>query len=110
MGTGVSGTTAQADAAPLIFATVRFGGDILSTVRVMSADFIPAAHLAAERRRLDVLATYQILGTPAEPAFDRLAQLSADVFRVPLAAVTFMAQDEQWFKSCVGADLRSNAG
>lgn len=109
MGTGVSGTTAQADAAPLIFATVRFGGDILSTVRVMSAEFIPAAHLAAERRRLDVLATYQILGTPAEPAFDRLAQLSADVFRVPLAAVTFMAQDEQWFKSCVGADLRSNA-
>ncbi len=61
----------------------------------MSAEFTCADPIAADRRRLEILNTYQILGTPAEVAFDRLAHLSADVFGVPLAAVTFMGQDEQ---------------
>lgn len=74
---------------------------------MMSAEFTCADPIAADRRRLEILNTYQILGTPAEVAFDRLAHLSADVFGVPLTAVTFMGQDEQWFKACVGADRRS---
>ncbi|MFC6663509.1 PAS domain S-box protein [Deinococcus multiflagellatus] len=31
------------------------------------------------------------------------------MFRVPMAAVTFMAKDRQWFKACVGADVQENA-
>ncbi|MFN4249515.1 HD domain-containing phosphohydrolase [Deinococcus sp.] len=75
----------------------------------MSADFMPPIDPSADQRRLEVLASYRILDTPAEAAFNRLAHLSADVFDVPLAAVTFMTQDEQWFKACVGAELQVNA-
>lgn len=59
-----------------------------------------------DRLRLEALAQYQILDTPAEAAFDRLTELSASIFGTPLAAVTFMTQGEQWFKASVGADLR----
>lgn len=65
---------------------------------------VPAA--LSDRTRLEALAAYQIVNTPAEAAFDRLTELSASIFGVPLAAVTFMTEDQQWFKASVGTDLR----
>ena len=37
------------------------------------------------------LASYDILDTPAEPAFDELAHLAARLFAAPSAAINFVA-------------------
>jgi len=43
--------------------------------------------------RLAALHSYEILGTPPEPAFDRLAKLAAQICGAPYAATTFVGGD-----------------
>lgn len=56
---------------------------------------VEATRLAAVRR-------YQILDTPPESAFDRIVQLAARAFRVPMASVTIVDEDRIWFKARTG--------
>lgn len=49
--------------------------------------------------RLRKLYGYQILDTPSEEAFDKLAQLAAQIFDTPSAFVTFVDKDRVFFKS-----------
>ncbi|MBB5519552.1 GAF domain-containing hybrid sensor histidine kinase/response regulator [Amphiplicatus metriothermophilus] len=65
-----------------------------------------AAAPFAEAARLDALRALDILDTPPEEAFDRIAALAADIFRAPIALVSFVDADRQWFKAAVGADFR----
>jgi signal transduction histidine kinase len=55
-----------------------------------------------ERYRLDALYACDILDTQAEPAFDRITQLAARHFGVPVALVSLVDSVRQWFKSRVG--------
>lgn len=55
-----------------------------------------------ERYRLDALYAYDILDTQSEPAFDRITQLAARHFDVPIALVSLVDSGRQWFKSRVG--------
>jgi EAL domain-containing protein (putative c-di-GMP-specific phosphodiesterase class I)/putative methionine-R-sulfoxide reductase with GAF domain len=57
-----------------------------------------------ENDRLDSLYSYDILDTEPEPAFDALTRLAARVCRTPLAGVSFLGRDRQWFKSFVGGE------
>jgi diguanylate cyclase (GGDEF)-like protein/PAS domain S-box-containing protein len=57
-----------------------------------------------ERERLAELAEYQILDTPPEPEFDDLAALAAQIAGVPMAIVSLMDADRQWYKARVGID------
>jgi len=57
-----------------------------------------------EQRRLEALYSYQILDTPFEAAFDHITRLAGRLFEVPLAMVTLIDRDRQWFKSCYGTD------
>jgi GAF domain-containing protein len=57
-----------------------------------------------ERERLATLRSYRILDTPAEPAFDALAQEVALTFRVACAVVSFIDEHRQWYKARVGVD------
>jgi len=59
-----------------------------------------------EARRLEVLKTYDILNTPPEPAFDDIAFLTAQMCRTPIALVTLIDEDREWFKASVGIDLK----
>lgn len=52
-----------------------------------------------EQLRLAALRRYGILDTPPEPQFDHLVQLAARVFDMPMALVTFVDEDRQWFKA-----------
>jgi two-component system, sensor histidine kinase len=52
--------------------------------------------------RTAALRALSLLGTPAEPAFDRLTQLVAMLFQAPIALVTLVDSDRQFFKSQVG--------
>ncbi|MFB6345312.1 MAG: histidine kinase dimerization/phosphoacceptor domain -containing protein [bacterium] len=59
-----------------------------------------------EKERLEELREYDILDTPEEPSFDRLTELASEQFDVPIALVSLLDEDRQWFKSYVGTDFR----
>jgi anti-sigma regulatory factor (Ser/Thr protein kinase) len=55
-----------------------------------------------EASRLAALRSYRILDTDPEPAFDDLALLASHVCGTPIALITLIDEDRQWFKSRVG--------
>lgn len=60
--------------------------------------------LPNEAERLRVLKDLQILDTQPEESFDRIARLVHLIFDVPIALVSLMDADRQWFKATVGLD------
>ena len=58
-----------------------------------------------EAARIATLRSLNILDTPVEERFDRLTRMAKRVFDVPIALVTLVDEDRQWFKSCVGLDI-----
>jgi GAF domain-containing protein len=56
----------------------------------------------AEPGRLAALHNAALLDSPAEESFDRLARLAARVVGAPVALVTAVDRDRQFFKSCLG--------
>jgi diguanylate cyclase (GGDEF)-like protein len=55
-----------------------------------------------ESTRLETLRALNILDTSPEERFDRLTRLAKRLFGVPIALVSLVDADRQWFKSCVG--------
>ncbi|UIY43377.1 GAF domain-containing protein [Methylobacterium radiotolerans] len=60
---------------------------------------IQAVHEPGRLAALDALA---ILDTPTEPGFDDVVRLATRLCAVPVALVSFVAADRQWFKARVG--------
>jgi EAL domain-containing protein (putative c-di-GMP-specific phosphodiesterase class I) len=54
--------------------------------------------------RLLALQSLQILDTNAEPAFDHITALAQQLFDVPIALISLVDRDRQWFKSRIGLD------
>ncbi len=57
---------------------------------------------ANETERLESLRRYEVLDTPPEPAFDDLALLAAHICGVPMAMVSLIDENRQWFKAKLG--------
>ena len=55
-----------------------------------------------EAERLKVLRELAILDTSPEEKFDRITRIAAAISDVPIALVSLIDQDRQWFKSCFG--------
>src|SRR5690606_28546033 len=55
-----------------------------------------------EELRLDTLREYRIMDTPPEAAFDRVTKMTADLYGVPVALVSFVGEHRQWVKSAHG--------
>lgn len=70
---------------------------------------MPNNTLVDEQGRLAALARYDILDTPSEGAFDTITNLVRTALGVPMAAVSFIASDRQWFKSHPGIDMEETA-
>ena len=60
------------------------------------------AKALAEPARLAALHDAVLLDTPAEEPFDRLTRLAAKVVNAPVALVSAVDRDRQFFKSCLG--------
>ena len=58
-----------------------------------------------EADRLATLASYHLLDTPPDPRTEVFTRLAADLFAVPVAAISLIDRERQWFKSCVGMDV-----
>jgi len=59
---------------------------------------------ANERQRLETLRNLQLLDTPPEERFDRVTRLAKQVFGTPIALVSLVDADRQWFKSRQGLE------
>lgn len=57
-----------------------------------------------EPARLEALREYAILDTAPEAAFDAVARLAARVCQTPIALVSLVDADRQWFKARVGLE------
>lgn len=57
-----------------------------------------------EEQRLAALAAYELMDTPPEPEFEEISFLAASLFRTPVALVSLVDRDRQFFKSVVGDD------
>lgn len=58
-----------------------------------------------EPARIDSLRSLAILDTPPEERFDRLTRMAKRLFGVPIALVSLVDENRQWFKSCMGMDV-----
>lgn len=65
--------------------------------------------LALEESRLATLASYQIMDSMPEVAFDRIARLAADFFEVPIASIAFADDKRKWCKSAIGFETLETA-
>jgi two-component system, NtrC family, sensor kinase len=59
---------------------------------------------APDRDRVAALQKYAILDTEPEQAFDDLTLLASFVCKTPIALISLVDEDRQWFKSKVGMD------
>jgi len=67
-------------------------------------DFPPDEH-----QRLSALEATQLLDTPPEERFDRVTRIASRLFSVPIALVSLVDKDRQWFKSSYGLGAKETA-
>jgi diguanylate cyclase (GGDEF)-like protein len=58
-----------------------------------------------ELQRLESLRSYAILDSQAEQAYDDIVSLASHICGVPIALISLVDEDRQWFKARVGLDV-----
>lgn len=64
----------------------------------------PAPIPADDEARLQALRELLILDTPPEERFDRIVQFAASEFDAPIALISLIDRERQWFKARIGLD------
>jgi GAF domain-containing protein len=62
-----------------------------------------------EAARLEALRQYNILDTPPEQAYDDFTLLASFICQVPIALISLVDAERQWFKSKVGLEVNQTA-
>ncbi len=62
----------------------------------------PVPEAANEAERLAVLRSYEILDSDPEDSFDSITRIASRVCDTPIAVVSLVDENRQWFKSSVG--------
>src|SRR6266403_4996017 len=68
-----------------------------------------ASRPASEKKRLKVLWQYQVLDTVPEEVFDDLTELAARICEAPIAMITLVDEDRQWFKAKVSVTVNETS-
>uniref|UniRef100_A0A7S0I271 Uncharacterized protein n=1 Tax=Hanusia phi TaxID=3032 RepID=A0A7S0I271_9CRYP len=66
---------------------------------------VPAPIPDDDEERLQFLSSLKILDTETEHSFDRITEAASVIFKVPIALVSLVDRERQWFKSAVGVDV-----
>jgi GAF domain-containing protein len=68
----------------------------------MATDVKDWVYASADVNRLQALSKFEILDTPAERSFDRIAELLKLIFQCDVAIVSLIDGKRQWYKSVIG--------
>jgi excisionase family DNA binding protein len=79
-------------------------------IQPIHPEFLPGSHAsypmpADEEARLRQLAALRLIDTPDEAVFDRLTWLASQVAETPIALISLLTSQRQWFKSRIGLDV-----
>jgi diguanylate cyclase (GGDEF)-like protein len=78
-------------------------------VQLSASGAVPAPLPANETQRLAALHRYAVLDSGPEQAYDDLTMLASAVCRAPIALISLVDRDRQWFKSAVGLSASETA-
>ena len=67
---------------------------------------VPAPLPPTETERLAALRRYAILDSAPDPMLDRIVRFAAKQFKMPIALVSLVDQDRQWFQSVCGLNTK----
>jgi diguanylate cyclase (GGDEF)-like protein/PAS domain S-box-containing protein len=67
---------------------------------------MPQQELHNVNQRLAAIRQYAILDTPPETRFDDITFIASVICDTPINLITFLDKDRQWFKSCIGLNIR----
>ncbi len=59
-----------------------------------------------EAQRLRILERYGVVDQPSDPHFERLVELASSIFAMPLAAISLVEANRQWFLASKGLKVR----
>lgn len=62
-----------------------------------------------EQERLKALHSYGVLDTEPEAEFDGMVQLASSICESPIAVISLVDSDRQWFKAIVGLDAKETS-
>ena len=62
-----------------------------------------------EEQRVASLRALKLLDTEPDERFDRITRLATALFDVPMATISLVDENRQWFKSCQGLGTRENS-
>ena len=62
-----------------------------------------------EAERLETLRGHDVLDTPPESDFDDLTLLAAQICQAPIALISLVDENRQWFKSAIGVDAKETS-
>lgn len=71
----------------------------------MAIESDQSKQITDEAKRINALRRYNILDTAPETEFENIIALVQSTFNVPMAAISFIDSDRQWFKAAYGLDV-----
>jgi len=75
----------------------------------MAQSAAPTLPAALEDRRIQALHDYDVLDTPPESVFDDLTRIASTVCNTPMALISLVETERQWFKAAHGVGVRETA-
>ena len=70
---------------------------------------LPPPHIPNEAERIAALRSYDILDTACEDCFDIIARIAGRLTGCPIALISLVDENRQWFKSHIGLDATETA-
>jgi anti-sigma regulatory factor (Ser/Thr protein kinase) len=96
------------DATPLRHGCI-FSTKFLRPTGPRIAEFGGNIVIGDEAERLKSLHQYKILDTQAEQAFDDLTLIASQICGTPIALISLIDEDRQWFKSRIGVEIQETS-